>query len=424
MPKNALTVAIIGATGHLATTKLIPSLFGLYEKGFLPERFTIVGFSRRAWTDEDFRTYVKKSVRPRLRRHKKFKTFLEHVLYHEGYFEDTQSFAGLRETIEKIDVGWGTSAKKLFYLSIAPDSYADVIRHLGQAFKKNHKNMNMRLLIEKPFGKDLQSAHALQKTIDAYFAPKEVLRVDHYLGKEALRFFISATRITPKPLVQIDRIHTVHVRLLEKADVEGRHDFYDTTGAFSDVGQNHILVVLSTVLGLITGQSTKSLQTVREQFLKSLFIDTASARNAFHAQYKGYRQDVGRHTKTETYFSVEVRSKRMKNVKIILESGKALADNVAEVEVFETGYKNPSMLRIQPMPSLSIAPAHTRMSIPGKRDAYENIFLSALSGDRDAFSSLEEIYTSWKLSDTIKKILKTKPLHTYTKGRSFLLRKK
>ncbi len=403
MVEKEMTIVIVGATGDLAQKKLFPALFSLFEKKKISEKTSIVAFSRREWMDDDFRNFTKESG-------SYSEEFLSRITYHQGFFEDRKSFDALADKINN-------AAEKIIFLAIAPDSYPAVITHLGESLKRGRTVPDIKLLIEKPFGKNAETAKVLQEKINQYFNTEEVFRIDHYLGKEALhRFSELCTPGATLPLVPHE-IESVRAKLFETIDVQDRYEFYDATGALLDVGQNHVLEMLATVMATFLGHcSGEDVQKEREAILKSFYIKNEDAGKFVRGQYEGYVQNLKRSSETETYFKGVVRSNEslFKDIPITLEGGKALGESCAEVVIT---FKNGEFLavRVQPDPHIALSKKSSIVVNP-EMDAYEHVFLGAINNDQFYFPSFGEIYASWKLTDELKKSLFQSILVIYEKN--------
>lgn len=419
--EKPVTIVIVGATGDLAQKKLFPSLFNLYKKGLLPEGSSIIAFSRRPWTDNDFRDYVQASFADKKVGKKLFKTFLNRISYHEGYFEDQAAFDRLVTRLEECDIRVQTYTNKYIYLSVSPDSYGEIITRLGKSFAERSKKMAVKLLIEKPFGKSVSTAKALEKVVARYFKSKDVFLVDHYLGKAALNCFMAVGKEIPHYFSKLwngNCIEWIEAKLFESKDIDGRSEFYDAVGALRDVGQNHLLETLATVA--VSPRSTaKNLQKNREAFIKNLKpVPTSVVR----AQYKGYAADVGTKTETETYFKIGLTNSdpHWKNIVFTMEAGKAMPEMTSEVSVKFKEHTKPFIVRIQPKAQLQIPSEDgkrvEKVNVDESLDAYEEVFLAAFHDDVSRFPAIGEIYTSWKLVDSIRKSFTEVPLQLYAKG--------
>ncbi len=419
-PGGPVTLVIVGATGDLAQKKLFPSLFNLYKKGLLPANSSIIAFSRRPWTDRDFHALVRASFPQKKAGERLFDSFLKLVSYHEGYFEDQKAFERLVTRLEEIDVKLTTYADKYVYLAVSPDSYKEIIIRLGKAVLDSKAKLGVKLLIEKPFGKSLATARNLEKTISQYFKEKDVLLVDHYLGKTALHGMMALFETMPDYFSKVwSNKHVVRVeaKLFEHRGIDGRTEFYDSVGALLDVGQNHVLEMLASVVASAHGQKGDA-QKHRQAFLESL---TVNPDLLVRGQYSDYADEVRTKSSTETYFKVGLKSSdaRWKGVDFSMEAGKAMPQSIVDVQVHMKDGET-FVIRIQPKPFLVIPSSAGRKDqkiiVDEVFDAYEHVFLAAFARDPGQFPSLGEIYASWKLIDKVRPVLSKTPLRLYQKG--------
>ncbi len=211
-----LTFVIFGATGDLSQRKILPALCALYASGAFPEGSDILAFSRRPWGDAEYRSFIQPSLKafPEETSAK----FLERIRYVQGTFDSADSFLQLKETVRTENV--------FFHLAVQPEFYEAIVHRLGDA------GLHGSLLIEKPFGHNYASAASLERSLEKYFPPEHIFRVDHYLGKEGLEALLNRRRTDAdfEKSLSSERIASVAVRLLETFDVEGRGEFYDAAG--------------------------------------------------------------------------------------------------------------------------------------------------------------------------------------------------
>ncbi len=445
---------IFGITGDLSGRKLLPSLLNLYVKKQLPAKFAIVGFSRRSFTREEFREYIRShmKVKPGEYREEEIKHFLDHMYYEQGMFDDARSYASLAGRLKILDDNFHQCSNKLFHLAVAPTFYETILTHLSNSGLTVPCGGNegwTRVLVEKPFGNDIETARALDKKLADLFDETQIFRIDHYLAKEALQN-IMAFRFTNslfEPLWKKEHIDAVHIKLFEKIAIEGRGSFYDDVGALKDVGQNHILQMLA----VIAMEQPKTLDAVsiRKERAKVLGqLTPITAKNirdvGIRGQYEGYVNENGvrRNSQTETYFRLEtyVNSPRWKKVPFYLESGKSLAENKSEIDVYFKNEKDPEKqniltFRIQPDEGIKIrfwvkTPGFD-MKVEPKTlkfkyadfaslqllpDAYERVLFDAIMGDQTLFTSTDEVLAAWKFITPIVGAWSKVPLTIYKKG--------
>ena len=270
---------ILGVTGDLVSLKITPALFHLYEKKRLPQQFRVVGFARRAWTQEFFRAHLSDALRGHLARKpsaKELRPFLNLFSYHQGDFSEREDFHALARTLKEIEDAWGMCSNKLFYLSASPFNYEIILRNLAKsglstschpppargdhAWSPETETGWTRIIVEKPFGTNLKTAQTLDRLLGKLFQESQIYRIDHYLGKEMLQNILTF-RFSNNLFEENWKAHAIekiNVCALEKLGIEERAGFYDTIGALRDYGQNHLLQMLALVTMDITRISAQS----------------------------------------------------------------------------------------------------------------------------------------------------------------------
>lgn len=452
---------IFGVTGDLASRKLLPALLALYAKKKLPQRFAIVGFSRRSFTREEFRELLRSrlNVKPGEFKEEDVKHFFDHISYEQGVFNDPSAYRRLAVRIQEIDARWGQCSNKLFHLSVPPSLYGGILTNLADS-KLTESCADetgwTRVLIEKPFGHDLATARELDKLLGKLFREEQIFRIDHYLAKEALQNII-AFRFTNslfEPIWRRGTVDKIHVKLFEQDGVGDRGDSYDEVGALKDVGQNHMLMMLAAVtMDRPRSFSAADVRAARAAILKKTEPASGAAMKGCSArgQYVGYQSEVGvpRGSQVETYFRVKafIGSSRWKGVPIFLESGKALAETKTEIDVYfkpdkkdgKDGANSQNILtfRIQPDECIRIkffvkTPGYefrteaktlkfrySEQAAPEwnlRLTDYERLIHDAFVGDQTLFASTDEIMASWKFIANVAKAWAKLPLITYQKG--------
>lgn len=434
--KNAPTILVVlGATGDLMARKLSPAVQTLYLSHRSPEKFAVVGFARRPFSDAEFRQRVAGSLHGQAD-----KDFLQLLTYHQGQFDDLAAYEGLGHKLKSIDDEWGVCTNKLFYLAVPPEHYETILNNLassGLTKPCSEKEGWTRVLVEKPFGKDLREAIKLDKLLTLLFKEEQVYRVDHYLAKEAVQNII-AFRFANNFLENAwdkNTVEKIEVKLLEKIDIEGRGAFYDGVGALLDVGQNHLLQMLALVtMDNPVEIKAESIREKRAEIIESIKPVTDVSEDTVFAQYAGYQQEVGvaKGSNTETYFKLKayLNHPKWQGVPLYIEAGKKMPE--VDKQVILTfkhpspclcppgeHYKNQLFIRIQPDPGIAIRfwskKPGTKMELEeqwlkfhyplGETERYQaeyaQLLLDAIAGDQTLFVSSRETMASWKFIDPI-----------------------
>ncbi|MCL5782138.1 MAG: glucose-6-phosphate dehydrogenase [Patescibacteria group bacterium] len=458
---------IFGITGDLAARKLLPALIALYSKRMLPERFAVIGFSRRQFSREEFREMIRNrlNIHPGQYREEDIKHFFDHMSYEQGYFDDPASYARLSTRIDAIDRSWGQCSNKLFHLSVPPSLYEGILRNLSDSkltVPCDDDSGWTRVLIEKPFGHDIEAAASLDRLLGKLFKEEQIFRIDHYLAKEALQNIIAFRFHNSlfEPLWNRNYISRIHIKLFEKIGIEGRGAFYDSMGAIKDMGQNHILQMLAlTAMEKPKNWSAAAIRRERAKVMQDL--SPIGPRNiekyVVRGQYAGYQSEAGvaANSSTETYFRIKasINNARWKGVPIYLENGKALSEGKTEIDVYfrsdnitswfgkksaelaDIGKQNILTFRIQPEECIKVkffvkipgpewgveprtlkfkysdSPSH--QSLPND---YERLIKDAFTGDQTLFASTDEIMASWKFITPIIENIGKLPLKQYSRG--------
>ncbi len=446
---------VLGATGDLMTKKIVPALFNLYEKKALPPHFQFIGVSRRDWEDEDLRRHMEAilSVKAPHAARASVDAFLQLAIYHKLTFQSQDDYAALKDALKKIDDEKGMCSNKLFYLSVPPQYYAEILDNMKKAGLHEECAPGgqgegwTRIVVEKPFGNDEKSAKQLDAKLAKIFEEDQIYRIDHYLAKEtfqnvlAFRFYNNLFENGwGKELIE-----KVYVRELENVGVEDRGPFYDPLGALRDVGQNHMLqMVALTTMSQPKDLSAKAIRESRARILKSLkpLSREEVAVQTFRAQYEGYKsiKGVAPNSKTETYFRARfsIEDPNWEGVEFIMEAGKRLlsARDAGEVTEIEVIFRHPSpclcppgkhyrdsvVFRQDPHEGITI---HFWSKKPGFKmeieertfefnlrggehkaqytEEYEKLLLDCMEGDQTLFISSDEIIAMWRFIDPIIK---------------------
>ncbi|MCR4325468.1 MAG: glucose-6-phosphate dehydrogenase [Patescibacteria group bacterium] len=446
--RNIPTIfAAFGATGDLMRRKVLPALFYLYNSGELPAMFRVVGFSRRDWTDEEFQGYVRgvleahaaKSIPDR-----EVEPFLSFFTFQKGTFEEPASYEGLKKTFDACDKEWGVCSNKLFYLSVAPEYYDTILNSLSDSGLADPCDPNegwTHIIVEKPFGMNLNTAKEVDELLSNLFEESQVYRIDHYLAKEMLQNILTfrfSNNLFEIPWGKA-LIDNIHVRVLEKIGVEKRGPFYDGVGAFRDVGQNHLLQMLALVtMDHPESYEATAIQKRRAEILEALHVLSPEEvrRSTFRGQYDGYLniEGVVPDSDTETYFKVRATLSHPKweGVPIIMESGKRLGPPLKEIVVTfrhpapclcppgQPHHKNEVIFRMEPReeilvefwskkPGFSFTTERRELHYMMREasvhvpyvEEYAKLLLDCVRGDQTLFISTPEIRAMWRYVDPI-----------------------
>lgn len=353
-PEIPTILIVLGATGDLMKKKIIPAVYHLYICKRLPHCFRVVGVARRNIKNNDFQTYVRNELQNNLSSvdQKISEKVAALFTYHQGQFQDKETFERLKIKLNKQDIQWKSCSNKLFYMAVSPEHFEPIFQNMVNVGLNTPCSGTLgwtRLLIEKPFGKDKQSAKKLFKLLNKYFEEKQLYLIDHYLAKniiQAIMYFRFSNNLFEKSWNN-NSIECIDVRLLETGGVEGRGSFYDAIGAFRDVGQNHLIQMLTAItmnspMTMLAANFRRQRAETIESLKKWNIADIR--KQTFRAQYDGYRSipEVSSDSTTETYFKLqtELTMPAWKGVPIFLESGKRCT--FARKEVVVT-FKHPTI---------------------------------------------------------------------------------
>ena len=399
--KYPTTIIICGITGDLAQKKILPALFDLYKNKKLGDDFRLVGFSRRDMSDTDLRVFIETILSEHEMDCKQAEDFADRISYISGQFDDQNSYQKLTEHLAELDEDRGGCSNKLFYFAVPPTLYETLATHIsesGLSIPCGGKDGFSRILLEKPFGKDLKTAEHLDELLGRLFKEEQIFRIDHYVAKKALLDLINLHRQDEhfKEKWNDKFIEKVEINLFEKTLIGSRGAFYDEIGAFRDVGQNHILQMLALVAMEIPDKPTaENIQNSRADVLEKLLpISEKEIPEIRRGQYAGYLSETGVSPKstTETFFSltVFVNTKSFAGVPFVLTSGKALNKNLTEIVVHFKDW---------PKFIFNVPAEH---SMP----AYQKILLDCILGDQTVFTSTREVLAEWLFVTPIEEFTK------------------
>ncbi len=401
------TIILFGITGDLAQKKLLPALFDMYKNGEL-DNSRIVGFSRRKFSKEEIDAFVGEIFKD-----KDFDpTFLTLLSYVSGEFNDETAYTELSKyLLEVTDKELGACSNKLFYLSTPPDLYEVICKNIsasGLSIPCGGEDGFARILIEKPFGKNLKTAIELDALLGKLFKEEQIYRIDHYLAKESLMNILNVHRKDDahKHRWNKEHIERIEIDIFETAVVGKRGASYDGVGALRDVGQNHMLQMLALIaMDIPEDLSPSSIQTERAKALEEIIPPTLEDLQKIHrGQYEGYRSEPGvdPNSTTETLFSLELYLKKesVAGVPFVLRFGKALSQKKSCIDI---KFKDGSNLFI-PVNEI------------GENQAYKKILQDCINGDQTVFISTREINAEWKyITPILEETMKKEPF-IYTVG--------
>ncbi|HEX9116589.1 MAG TPA: glucose-6-phosphate dehydrogenase [Anaerolineae bacterium] len=442
-----MTIVIFGASGDLTYRKLIPALFTLEVERRLPEKYALVGVARHDFDDTAVREHFRPGAVEYARLHdasgEAWQRFADHLHYCRGGYDEAQTYEDLGRLLGELDAGHGIKGNHLFYLATPPELYPVIVKRLGEAHLNQSEPGYVRIIIEKPFGRDLASAQALNADVHEVFDESQIYRIDHYLGKETvqnLMVFRFANAIF-EPVWNRNYVDHVQITVAETVGVGQRVGFYEHAGVLRDVFQNHLLQLLTlTAMEPPAAFNAKFLRDEKVKVLQAMHRITPAeiATATVRGQYRTYRDEPGvapgSTTATFAALQLNIDNWRWQGVPFYLRSGKLLADKVSEITVQfkdvphqlfpiddqNAPHANFLTLRIQPdegmhlrfetkLPGAGMRPRSVEMDFEfGQEfgeaalpDAYERLLLDALSGDASLFARADEIELSWQIIDPI-----------------------
>lgn len=461
-------MVIFGATGDLIQRKLMPALFQLFKKGILPKRFFIVGVARRNFTHDQFREMMKEAVIKNKKtinnKQKTWEQFARNLYYNQGFFEDGKLYKRLIPLLSSFDKEMGACITRFFYLATPPQNYSTILENLeisklaegcGQGSSKW-----TRVLIEKPFGRDLNQAKRLEEQLATTFEERQIYRIDHYLAKETIQNILAFRFANPlEALWHKDFIEHIQITLAESGGVGKRGKFYEGVGALKDVAQNHLMAILA----YITMEEPSSLTAAeirkkRVEVLEKLRChnrETVISGQVIRGQFGegmiggrsivGYRseRDIDPESNTETFVALKlfIDNDRWRDVPFYLRTGKRMPQNVTRIDIqlknrdshlfrqFHLSSKltNAISIRVQPQEGISFrffakSPGYTFELQPVDMDfsysksfklnivdSYEKLLMDSMVGDQTLFATAQGFEATWRFITSITDVWEKMP---------------
>jgi glucose-6-phosphate 1-dehydrogenase len=449
-------VVVFGVTGDLARKKLIPAIYDLGNRGLLPPGFVLLGFARRDWNVGDFESLAREAAQKHARtefRDDVWRRIADSLVFLSGAFDDDDAFDKLSSTLGDLEASHGIQGNAAFYLSIPPDAFPTVLKQMQRTGMADNSATGgwRRVVVEKPFGHDLASARDLNALVDEVFTPKDVFRIDHYLGKETVQNMLALRFANTlfEPIWNSHYVDSVQITMAEDVGIGGRAAFYDSAGAARDVLQNHIFQLLAlTAMEEPVSFDPEAIRTEKIKVLNAVSIPEDHEHYAVRGQYDqgwlagervpSYLDEKGipAGSLTETYAAVRlgIETRRWGGVPFYLRTGKRLPRRVTEIAVMfkraphlpfddtdtvELG-QNQLVVRVQPDEGVTL---RFGSKVPGSAmevrdvsmdflygesftesspEAYERLILDVLLGDATLFPRNEEVDASWRIVDQLE----------------------
>ncbi len=448
-------LVIFGGTGDLTHRKLLPAIYNLKHSGKLPDNFAMVSIGRKEISQDEYREQVYKSIK----NYSRFKAIDEGLwediasrLYYRRFaFEDSSGYESLKVFLDSIDRDYGTKGNRIFYLAVAPEYFGSITDELYKQHMIINENSWQRLIIEKPFGRDLSSAQKLNNKINGVFGEENTYRIDHYLGKEMIQslMVLRFANSIFEPLWNNKYIDNIQISSSETVGVENRGGYYEHSGALKDMVQNHMLQLLTlTAMEPPVNLNSSSIRDEKIKILRSLEEITPKKikQDIIRGQYGegivnntkliGYRQEekVSPSSNTETFVALKlhVENFRWAGVPFYIRTGKRMKTKSTEIIIqfkstpkvlyskeFNNLSPNLLVIGVQPREGITFKfntkrPGTENLVIPVDMDfcqtcqfesntpeAYERLIYDVMNGDNTLFTSWKEVEYSWKFVDNI-----------------------
>jgi glucose-6-phosphate 1-dehydrogenase len=457
-PGDPCGIIVFGASGDLTKRKLIPSLFALFQQGLLSDNFYFVGCGRKDISDSDYKKTCQEAIAENINSSKQADDFLDKIYFISGNYDDPSFYTDIKNKLKELDKKYSINEEHIFYLSVPPQIYPTIVQNLGSSSLSCKQNsepkQKAKLIIEKPFGRDLQSAIELNKTIHKCFDESQIYRIDHYLGKETVQnilMFRFANAIF-EPVWNLKYIDHVQITIAESLGIEHRGGYYDKSGALRDMFQNHMLGMLALVAmeppasfqaDHIRDEKVKLLRSIRsvdlEAWSTNIVRGRYSAGKIEGQKVCAYKDEEGVEpdSKTETYVAAKmyVDNWRWESVPFYLRTGKRMKRKLTEIAItfkkvphsmfnlfgIEDLPANVLVLKIQPNEGIELSFQAKR---PGSKacistlnmnfnysdifgtkapEAYQRLLLDCMTDDQTLFTRQDDVEVSWGLVEPLLK---------------------
>ena len=433
---------IFGGSGDLAHRKLYPALFNLYEQGLIHDNFAVIATARRPWSHDFLRQQICDAVHETHAEvnENDLVAFASHFYYQSHDVTNIEHYETLKNLAQELDDRYSAQGNRIFYMAMAPKFFGTIAEHI----KDQHLTSTgfKRIVVEKPFGRDLASAEELNKQITASFAENDIFRIDHYLGKEMIQNILPMRLTNPliKNIWNNQNIKNVQVTLAEQLGVEARGGYYETSGALRDMVQNHIFQII-TLLAMPEPKdlTSQSIHEAKQKLLDSMVIPTEDeiARHFVRGQYLGsdvtfgYRQEpnVAADSNTETFVAGEVKFKKgpLADLPIYFRTGKEMREKKNRIDIvlkhmsnqYGKAHSNNISIIIDPQMQIFITINGKKINEPGIRrenlsygftsedqkqvpDGYERLLHDVFVNDSTNFTHWSELKNYWKFIDHVE----------------------